>query len=97
MFLRFVFKHFSLSKQVAQLKSKGVMIGTRHKDGRKVYLYMIKDFFANYAMRSSSVEIDLNDGSLTILDPVREPWKITLVDTGESTMTGGRIKRARGF
>jgi glucose-1-phosphate cytidylyltransferase len=59
--------------------------------------HMIKDFFANYAMRSSSVEIDLNDGSIRCLDPVREPWKITLIDTGEETMTGGRIKRAQSY
>ncbi len=59
--------------------------------------HMIKDFFANYAMRSSSVEIDLSDGSMRLLDPVREPWKITLVDTGETTMTGGRLKRAQPY
>lgn len=59
--------------------------------------HMIKDFFANYARRASSVEIDLNDGSMKLLDPVREPWKVTLVDTGESTMTGGRIKRAKPY
>ena len=59
--------------------------------------HMIKDFFANYAQRNSSVEIDLIEGSVKILDPVREPWKIILVDTGESTMTGGRIKRARKY
>ena len=59
--------------------------------------HMIKDFFANYAMRSSSVEIDLNNGSVRLLDPAREPWKVTLVDTGESTMTGGRIRRARQY
>ena len=58
MFLRFVFKHFSLSKQVAQLKSKGVMIGTRHKDGRKVYLYMIKDFFVEVFYKSDIPEND---------------------------------------
>lgn len=59
--------------------------------------HMIKSFFANYAMRSSSIEIDLANGALRMLDPVREPWKITLVDTGESTMTGGRLKRARPY
>ena len=57
--------------------------------------HIIKDFFVNYAMRSSSVEVDLTNGSVTLLDPAREPWKITLVDTGESTMTGGRIRAAR--
>lgn len=59
--------------------------------------HMIKEFFADYAMRASSVEIDLSDGSMKLLDPIREPWKVTLVDTGESTMTGGRIKRARPY
>ncbi len=57
--------------------------------------HMIKEYFANYAMRCSSVEIDLSSGSMSLLDPVREPWKVTLVDTGETTMTGGRIKRAQ--
>ncbi len=57
--------------------------------------HVIKDYFINYAMRSSSVEVDLANGAVKLLDPVREPWKITMVDTGESTMTGGRIKRAR--
>lgn len=59
--------------------------------------HMIKEFFASYASRSSSIEIDLGSGSLRILDPVKEPWKITLLDTGESTMTGGRLKRARSY
>lgn len=57
--------------------------------------YIIKDFFCNYAMRTSSVEVDLKDGSITMLDPAREPWKITMVETGDETMTGGRIRRAR--
>lgn len=57
--------------------------------------HMIKEFFASYAMRSSSIEVDLSDGSVTLMDPVRESWKIRLIDTGERTMTGGRIKRAR--
>ena len=56
MFLRLFFKHFSLSKQIAQLKSKGVMIGTRYKDGRKVYLYMIKDFFVEVFYKSDTPE-----------------------------------------
>lgn len=59
--------------------------------------HMIKDFFANYAMRNSSVEIDLSNGSIQLMDPVREPWKVQLIDTGEHTMTGGRIKRARHY
>ncbi|MFK7892968.1 MAG: glucose-1-phosphate cytidylyltransferase [Granulosicoccus sp.] len=59
--------------------------------------HMIKEFFANYAMRSSSIEVDLSNDSVTLLDPAREPWKIKLIDTGEHTMTGGRIKRARHY
>lgn len=57
--------------------------------------HIIKDFFVNYAMRTSSIEVDLTNGGVTLLDPAREPWKITMVDTGETTMTGGRIRRAR--
>lgn len=59
--------------------------------------HVIKQFFAEYAMRTSSVEVDLNVGAVRLLDKVEEPWKITLVDTGESTMTGGRIRRAREY
>ena len=56
MFLKLFFKHFSLTKQIAHLKSKGVMIGTRHKEGRKVYLYMIKDFFVEVFYKSDTPE-----------------------------------------
>lgn len=59
--------------------------------------HMIKEFFANYAMRRSSVEIDLSNGSVSLMEPAREPWNIKLIDTGEHTMTGGRIKRARNY
>lgn len=59
--------------------------------------YVIKDFFVNYAIRSSSVEVDLALGSMKLLDPASEPWKITIVDTGETTMTGGRIRMAKDY
>ena len=59
--------------------------------------HMIKDFFINYAVRSSSIEVDLSKDSVKLLDATREPWKITLLDTGESTMTGGRIRRAKDY
>ncbi|MFK8069129.1 MAG: glucose-1-phosphate cytidylyltransferase [Gammaproteobacteria bacterium] len=59
--------------------------------------HVIKQFFAEYAMRTSSVEVDLSVGTVRLLDKVNEPWKITLVDTGESTMTGGRIRRAKDY
>jgi len=48
-------------------------------------------------MHSSSVEVDLTAGSVSLLNPTREPWKITMVETGATTMTGGRIRRAREY
>jgi len=59
--------------------------------------HLIKEFFNSYRMRSSSVRFDMNDGSVQYLDPPEEPWTVTLVDTGEETMTGGRIKRVRDY
>lgn len=57
--------------------------------------HVIKEFFAGYAARRSSVRFDLASGAMEILDAPAEPWTVTLVDTGEHTMTGGRIRRAR--
>lgn len=57
--------------------------------------HVIKQFFRNYSMRRTSVRFDLANGSMDILGAVPEPWTVTLVDTGEETMTGGRIRRAR--
>lgn len=59
--------------------------------------YMIKEFFQNYTMRRTGVRFDLASGSMDTLDSVPEPWTVTLVDTGEESMTGGRIRRAREF
>lgn len=55
--------------------------------------YIIKEYFANYFLHQSDVTIDLSNNELKIHDSQAEPWKITLVDTGNETMTGGRIKR----
>ncbi|MDT8365186.1 MAG: glucose-1-phosphate cytidylyltransferase [bacterium] len=55
--------------------------------------YMIKEYFTNYFLHMSDVTIDLSDNSLEIHNRFAEPWKVTLVDTGESTQTGGRLKR----
>jgi glucose-1-phosphate cytidylyltransferase len=55
--------------------------------------YVIKEYFANYFLHQSDVEINLKDNSIEILNSTSEPWKITLVDTGQNTMTGGRVKR----
>ena len=57
--------------------------------------YFIKEYFANYFLHLSDVEIDLGKNSIKTLESRSEDWKVTLVDTGLHTMTGGRIKRAQ--
>jgi len=59
--------------------------------------YIIKEYFANYFLHKSDVTIDLKSNSVEVHDSQAEPWKITLVDTGVDTMTGGRIKRIQPF
>ena len=55
--------------------------------------YMIKDYFINYSYLNSDLEINLSESSVKILNNQKEDWKITLVDTGIDTLTGGRIKK----
>ncbi|HKK29848.1 MAG TPA: glucose-1-phosphate cytidylyltransferase [Alphaproteobacteria bacterium] len=55
--------------------------------------YVIKEYFANYYLHMSDVTFDMASGEMTILRNQSEPWRVTLVDTGQETMTGGRIKR----
>jgi glucose-1-phosphate cytidylyltransferase len=57
--------------------------------------YVIKEYFANYFLHKSDVTINLKENKLQVHDSFAEPWNITLVDTGLSTMTGGRIKRVK--
>src|SRR5690348_10405104 len=57
--------------------------------------YMIKEYFANYFLHSANVTIDLATDTITTLESNSEPWKVTLLDTGADTMTGGRLLRAR--
>ena len=59
--------------------------------------YIIKEYFANYFLHRSDVTIDTQDGSMEMLNNTSEAWKVTLLDTGPESMTGGRIKRAQGF
>ena len=59
--------------------------------------YYIKEYFANYFLHQSDVTIDISDGSMEIHNNSSEPWKVTLLDTGLDSMTGGRIKRAQDF
>ncbi len=55
--------------------------------------YLIKEYFANYALHSSDVTFDMANNRMEVHRQKTEPWRVTLVDTGEGTMTGGRIKR----
>lgn len=55
--------------------------------------YVIKEFFANYHLHTCDLSFDLGQGDVQVHRSNTEPWKVTLVDTGESTMTGGRLKR----
>jgi glucose-1-phosphate cytidylyltransferase len=55
--------------------------------------YMIKEYFANYSLHMSDVSIDLSKNILQVHHKKVEPWKITLINTGEDTQTGGRLKR----
>jgi glucose-1-phosphate cytidylyltransferase len=59
--------------------------------------YMIKEFFFNYFLHSADVTIDMATNTSTFHDSRSEPWKVCLVDTGESTLTGGRILRVRKY
>ncbi len=59
--------------------------------------YMIKEFFANYLLHNSDVTIDAASGEITYHQSMTEPWRVTLVDTGESTLTGGRLKRVADY
>ena len=59
--------------------------------------YYIKEYFANYFLHQSDITIDLQNNKMEILNNTSEPWKVTLLDTGFDSMTGGRIKRAQSF
>lgn len=57
--------------------------------------YIIKEYFSNYFLHMSDVTIDLSTNHVTVHNRKAEPWKITLIDTGEESMTGGRLRRVR--
>jgi glucose-1-phosphate cytidylyltransferase len=59
--------------------------------------YMIKEYFANYFLHMSDVTIDIKNNKIEIHQNFSEPWKISLIDTGENTMTGGRVKRVQSY
>lgn len=59
--------------------------------------YMLKEYFANYFLHRSDVSFDLKENRMDILQNDVEPWTVSLVDTGEKTMTGGRLKRVKKY
>ncbi|WP_048148525.1 glucose-1-phosphate cytidylyltransferase [Methanolacinia paynteri] len=59
--------------------------------------YIIKEYFANYFLHRSDVTFDLENNNMTIHEQHCEPWKVTLIDTGLNTMTGGRVLRAKKY
>lgn len=59
--------------------------------------YVIKEYFANYFLHNSNVTFDMKNGKMEVHQNTSESWKVTLVDTGEETMTGGRLKRVKQY
>jgi glucose-1-phosphate cytidylyltransferase len=59
--------------------------------------YIIKEYFANYFLHMSDVTVDVRNNKMEVHENNIEPWKVTLIDTGERTMTGGRIKRVKKY
>jgi glucose-1-phosphate cytidylyltransferase len=77
-----IYSHYGLNEFVICLGYKG---------------YMIKEYFANYFMHMSDVTFDIANNEMHVHRKNAEPWKITLIDTGEDTMTGGRLLRVRDY
>jgi glucose-1-phosphate cytidylyltransferase len=59
--------------------------------------YLIKEYFSNYFLHMSDVTFDMGTSEMTVHNVHAEPWKVTLVDTGAETMTGGRLKRVKEY
>jgi len=59
--------------------------------------YVVKEYFSNYVLHNADLTVDLAKGSIEYHATNHEPWKVTLVDTGEETMTGGRLKRVANY
>jgi len=77
-----IYSHYEINEFIICLGYKG---------------YMIKEYFANYFLHQSDVTFDIEQNTMSIHDSHCEPWKVTLVDTGEGTMTGGRLKRVQKY
>jgi glucose-1-phosphate cytidylyltransferase len=59
--------------------------------------YLIKEYFANYFLHMSDVTFDMTNNRMEVHEQKAEPWRVTLVDTGDDTLTGGRLKRVSGY
>lgn len=77
-----IYSHFGINEFVICLGYKG---------------YILKEYFANYFLHMSDVTFDMQENRMQIHDQHAEPWRVTLVDTGEHTMTGGRLRRVRKY
>jgi glucose-1-phosphate cytidylyltransferase len=77
-----IYSHFGYNDFVVLLGYKG---------------YLIKEYFANYFLHQSDVTIDISKNQVEILNNNSEPWRITLIDTGLNTLTGGRVLRAKNI
>lgn len=77
-----IYSHFGFNEFIICLGYKG---------------YMIKEYFANYYLHMSDVTFDMNINSTEIHHNYSEPWKVSLIDTGDNTMTGGRLKRIQSY
>lgn len=77
-----IYSHYGINEFIICLGYKG---------------YMIKEYFANYFLHMSDVTFDMSDNSMEVHHQHTEPWKVTLIDTGAESMTGGRLKRVAPF
>jgi glucose-1-phosphate cytidylyltransferase len=59
--------------------------------------YIIKEYFANYFLHMSDVTFDMSSNTMEVHEKMAEPWRVTLVNTGDDTMTGGRLKRVKNY
>lgn len=75
-----IYSHFGINDFIVCLGYKG---------------YIIKEYFSNYFLHTSDVTFDLQKNQMEVHERHAEPWRVTLVDTGETTMTGGRVRRVR--
>ena len=77
-----IYSHYGIKEFVICLGYKG---------------YVIKEYFANYFLHMSNVTFDMSQNRMEVHDGTAEPWRVTLIDTGAETLTGGRLKRVRDY